>query len=105
MHDALTGLPAPSKRAGTSACALSTHSCGSADVMYLEELVQPLVASLAAISHKDCNIYLAYGRNRQGEGAFLRACSGRFACEDVLEDQLHPIYQCIDVRVLKLSKR
>ena len=73
--------------------------------MYLEGMVQPLVASLVAISHKDCSIYLAYGRNRQAEGAFLRACSGRFACEDVPEDQLHPIYQCSDVRVLKLSKR
>ncbi len=72
--------------------------------MYLEDLVRPLVASLAAMSHEGCNIYIAYGRNRQAEGAFLKACSGSFACEDVPEEQLHPIYQCSDVRVLKLRK-
>ena len=39
------------------------------DVMYIHELVQPLVASLVALSGPSTDIYIAHGRNRQVGGA------------------------------------
>jgi hypothetical protein len=39
------------------------------DVMYIHELVQPLVASLVALSGPSTEIYVAHGRNRQVGGA------------------------------------
>ena len=75
-----------------------------ADVMYIEALVQPLLASLRALSHKESQVFLAYGRNRQAEESFLTSCAGGFAYADVPESELHPVYQCSDVRVLELQK-
>ena len=72
--------------------------------MYIEDLVQPLLASLGALSHERSEVFLAYGRNRQAEDRFFMACAGRFACSDVPESKLPPVYQCSDVRVLKLHK-
>ena len=72
--------------------------------MYIEGLVQPLLTSLYALSHETSEVFLAHGRNRQAEGAFLKACSGRFSYVDVPKEQLHDVYQCSDVRVLKLSR-
>ena len=72
--------------------------------MYIEELVQPLLISLHALSHDTSEVYLAHGRNRQAEGAFLKASSGRFSHMDVPGEQLHNVYQCSDVRVLKLTR-
>ncbi len=76
----------------------------SADVMYIGDLVQPLIASLMMLSHEGSDIFMAHGRNRQAEDAFVKACVGRFACADVPETELHRVYQCSDVRVLKLRK-
>lgn len=75
-----------------------------ADVMYIEDLVQPLMASLGGLSHEGSEVFLAYGRNRQAEATFLTACAGTFAYADVPESELHHVYQCSDVRVLKLRK-
>ena len=75
-----------------------------ADVMYIEDLVKPLIASLTALSHKGSDIFMAHGRNRQAEDTFLKACTGSFAHTDVPESELHRVYQCSDVRVLKLRK-
>lgn len=72
--------------------------------MYIDGLVQPLIASLAALSHEGSEIFMAYGRNRQAEDTFLRACAGTFAHADVPGTELHQVYQCSDVRVLKLRK-
>ncbi len=76
----------------------------SVDVMYIEDLVQPLITSLTALSHESTEIFLAHGRNRQAEDSFLKACAGRFVHADVPESELHRVYQCSDVRVLKLRK-
>ena len=72
--------------------------------MYIEDLVQPLLTSLYALSHDTSEVFLAHGRNRQAEGAFLKASSGRFTFTDVPEEQLHDVYQCSDVRILKLTR-
>ena len=72
--------------------------------MYIVNLVQPLLSSLYALSHDASEVFLAHGRNRQAEGAFLKASSSRFSYMDVPEEQLHDVYQCSDVRVLKLSR-
>ena len=72
--------------------------------MYIEDLVQPLMASLWGLSREGSEVFLAYGRNRQAEASFLAACAGKFACADVPESKLHHVYQCSDVRVLKLRK-
>ena len=72
--------------------------------MYIEDLVQPLLTSLYALSHDNSEVFLAHGRNRQAEGDFLKASSGRFSHMDVPREQLHDVYQCSDVRVLKLSR-
>ena len=72
--------------------------------MYIEDLVQPLLTSLHALSHNTSEVFVAHGRNRQAEGAFLKVSSGRFSFADVPEEQLHNVYQCSDVRVLKLTR-
>jgi len=79
-------------------------SATAADVMYIEDLVRLLIRSLTGLSHEGTEIFMAHGRNRQAEGVFLRACAGTFACSDVPESELHEVYQCSDVRVLKLRK-
>lgn len=43
--------------------------------MYIAELIQPLIASLLALSGPDTDVYIAHGRNRQAsthEGAARR---------------------------------
>ena len=59
----------------------------------------------------------SYGRNRQAEDAFADACGGEgegegggggaraLAMEDVPEDELDELYQCSDVRVVRLRMR
>ena len=46
------------------------------DLMYICELVQPLVASLVALSGPSTHIYIAHGRNRQVGGAAVCVCVG-----------------------------
>ena len=85
-------------------CMSCTSIVLCADVMYIEDLVQPLLASLTALSHAGSEVFMAYGRNRQAEDKFLRACAGTFAHADVPGTELHHVYQCSDVRTLKLRK-
>eukprot|EP00884_Botryococcus_braunii_P021511 jgi/Botrbrau1/8043/Bobra.13_2s0014.2 len=72
------------------------------DVMYVEAAVGSLVDSLVALSSPTTLILVAHGRNRQAEPAFLTACLGKLALEDVPYDDLHPVYRCSDVRVCRL---
>ena len=72
--------------------------------MYIVDAVPALVATLLAVSDGRTEILLAHGRNRQAEAAFLQACMGSLTVEDVPSSELDPVYQCIDVRVLRLRK-
>ena len=73
-----------------------------ADVMYIVDAVPALLATLLAVSGARTEVLMAHGRNRQAEAAFLGACAGKFVIEDVPGQELDPVYQCIDVRVLRL---
>lgn len=77
---------------------------GHADVMYITEAAPPLVATLLSVADERTAILIAHGRNRQAEGAFLRACTGLFRITDVPSAELDPLYQCTDVSVLRLEK-
>jgi hypothetical protein len=72
--------------------------------MYIEGAIPALAATLRAVSDGATEILLAHGRNRQAEPAFLRACVGKFTAEDVPSSELDAVYQCTDVRVLRLRK-
>ena len=63
-----------------------------------------LCTTLEQISDPGTDIFIAHGRNRQAEGAFLRRCSTAFLAEEMLSNKLHKKYQTSDVRVLRLSK-
>ena len=74
-----------------------------ADVMYVAEAVQPLVASLKALSGPRTDVLVAHGRNRFAQEAFWRAAAAAgFAAESVGPAELDPVYQCSDVSVYRL---
>ncbi|BDA45378.1 probable protein-lysine methyltransferase METTL21D [Coccomyxa sp. Obi] len=74
------------------------------DVMYIHDAIGNLITTLKAVSTKDTEVFIAHGRNRQAEATFLAACVGSFAVTDVASDELDPLYQCSDVRVMRLRK-
>jgi hypothetical protein len=75
-----------------------------ADVMYIHDGIKDLISTLKAVSTRNTEVIIAHGRNRQAEGAFLAACDGSFAVSDVPSSELDPLYQCSDVRVMRLQK-
>lgn len=76
------------------------------DVMYVHEAVPALLAALRALSEAPgAEVLLAHGRNRPAEAAFLEAAAAHFSVEEVPEAELHDIYRCIDVTVLRLTPR
>jgi len=78
----------------------------ASDVMYLEEAVPALVGTLLALCSMDTEVLIAHGRNRPAEKAFLTAVQrAGFSCHEVLVEQLHPVYNCLDVSVLQLRLR
>ena len=83
---------------------MSCTSITHADVMYIAEAIPALLATLRAVSSAETEVLLAHGRNRQAEEAFLRGCMGSFAVEDVAGQELDLVYQCIDVRVMRLRR-
>jgi len=70
--------------------------------MYVDELVQPLLKSLVALSSISSRILVAHGRNRPAEPAFRAAAAAHFAVEVVPGCELDEVYQCSDVDVLRL---
>ena len=72
--------------------------------MYVDELVQPLVQSLAALSHSSTLILVAHGRNRPAEPSFKAAAGAHFSVELVPGCELDDVYQCTDVDVLRLTQ-
>lgn len=75
------------------------------DVMYIHEAIPNLVKSLVSLSNSNTSIYVSYGRNRQAEEDFLKACQGIFSVSMLSERELDEVYQCIDVTVLKLQRQ
>ena len=86
----------------------------AADCMYVEETAGELADATRALAPA---AVFSYGRNRQAEDAFADACGGEgegegggggarvLAMEDVPEDELDELYQCSDVRVVRLRMR
>jgi predicted nicotinamide N-methyase len=77
----------------------------AADCMYVEETAGELADATRALAPA---AVFSYGRNRQAEDAFADACGGgsrALAMEDVPEDELDELYQCSDVRVVRLRLR
>lgn len=72
--------------------------------MYIHDAMGDLITTLKAVSSKDTEVFIAHGRNRQAKGAFLAACAGSFVVTDVASDELDPVYQCSDVRAMRLRK-
>lgn len=72
--------------------------------MYIHDAIGDLVTTLKSVSTEDTEVFIAHGRNRQAEVAFLAVCGGSFAVTDVASNELDPVYQCSDVRVMRLRK-
>lgn len=77
----------------------------ASDVMYIADAVPDLVATLVALCDRTTEVLLAHGRNRPAEDSFLRIAGTRFAVAVVPDEDLHPVYQCLDVTVLRLRLR
>jgi len=77
------------------------------DIMYIDEqeTVRDLLATLVQVTTESSVVLLAHGRNRFAEGRFLAEARAEFTVRDVPRADLHPKYQCEDVRVLKLQRR
>ena len=81
------------------------YAVSAADVMYIDDAVQPLVQTLAAVSDDSTRIYIAHGRNRQAEASFLAVAREDFDISELPSDQLDDVYQCSDVAVWLLKRR
>ena len=76
----------------------------SSDIMYIPDAVPALVDTLKELSGESTDVYLAYGRNRTAEDAFLIAASrAGFIATPLEAEELHEVYNCLDVTVQKLK--
>ena len=76
----------------------------ASDVMYVPDCVPVLVATLKELCGEDTDIFLAYGRNRTAEESFLLAAErAGFTATTLEAEELHEVYNCLDVTVLKLK--
>ena len=75
----------------------------TADVMYIVEAIPALVRTLCAVSDAQATrIFLAHGRNRQAEAAFLEQCQPHFTVRTLDSSELHPDFHSVDIDVLEL---
>lgn len=93
-------LPALNDGSHRCCCCHPLH----ADVMYVHELVQPLLQSLLALSDSSSTVLVAHGRNRPAEPDFKAAAAAHFSVEMVPSLELDEVYQCSDVDVLRLRR-
>lgn len=95
--------------------------------MYVEELVQPLLQTLIALTRRQCTddkggkddanhncssssstigplplVLVAHGRNRPAEPSFKAAAARHFSVELMPSCELDEVYQCSDVDALRL---
>ena len=76
----------------------------ASDVMYIPDCVPVLVATLKELCGKYTDVFLAYGRNRTAEESFLLAAErAGFTVTTLEAEELHEVYNCLDVTVLKLK--
>jgi predicted nicotinamide N-methyase len=76
----------------------------ASDVMYIPECVPLLVATLKELCCQNSDIFLAYGRNRTAEESFLLAAErAGFTATTLEAEELHEVYNCLDVTVLRLK--
>eukprot|EP00891_Asterochloris_glomerata_P006038 jgi/Astpho2/6038/Aster-03993 len=70
----------------------------SNDVMYIVEAIPALVRTLRTVSDaQTTRIFLAHGRNRQAEAAFLEQCQPHFTVRTLDSSELHPNFHSIDI--------
>lgn len=74
------------------------------DVMYVQELVPPLLQSLLSLTDSNTTVLIAHGRNRWAEPDFKAAAAQHFSIELVPGCELDAVYQCSDVDVLRLRR-
>ncbi len=78
----------------------------TADVMYIVEAIPALVRTLRTVSDaQTTRIFLAHGRNRQAEAAFLEQCQPHFTVRTLDSSELHPNFHSIDIDVMELRLR
>jgi predicted nicotinamide N-methyase len=74
------------------------------DIMYYDDAVKPLLATLHALSGHNPLILFAYGRNQQAEETFMRALErSNFCMKRIKEEELDDVYQCVDVDVFEIG--
>jgi hypothetical protein len=73
--------------------------------MYIQDAVAGLAASLAALTSRTGAAYVAHGRNRGAEDAFLQAMAAVWEVHCLGPAELHPQYQAPDVTVFRFTKR
>lgn len=73
--------------------------------MYVQELIQPLLQSLTALSNTSTTILVAHGRNRPAEADFMALTAADFTVQLLQGCELDEVYQCSDVDVLRLRRR
>jgi hypothetical protein len=82
-----------------------TPPAGCADVMYIQDAVAGLAASLGALTSCTGAAYVAHGRNRGAEDAFMQAMAAVWEVHCLGPAELHPRYQAPDVTVFRFTKR
>ena len=76
------------------------------DIMYYDDAVEPLLLTLQGLSGKNSRIFMAYGRNRQAEAAFMKAVGeSTLSMRKLPAPELDDVYQCVDVDVYELNAR
>jgi len=75
-------------------------------LLYDDESSNLLIATLSRLSDFNTEIVLSYGRNRNGEVAFLKGCEDLFEVRAVQYEELHQKYRTLgeDVQVLRLQR-
>lgn len=72
--------------------------------MYIVDAIPALVKSLRDFSGPKTEIFICHGRNRQAEPQFLAAIQRHFSAVELAKGELDDVYNCVDVRVLKLQQ-
>lgn len=76
------------------------------DVVYLEDTVKPLLATMSALAGPETVVVLGYQmRSPEAHELFWRCCPDQFSVTQVPRDELHPDYAFPENSVYILKKR
>lgn len=105
--EAIVTPPAPVRHeAACMHARTNMHAHKHADVMYIVDAVEPLVATLAALIGRRGRALVAHGRNCCAEDAFVAAAAAAGLTTAPLPPAvLHPRYRAQDITVLLLQHR